>query len=68
MGDDITSMEAYTSYMDEHSTTYVVSNMGVANIPIMRNIFQISSFARIRIPEEIERDSFYRPEMFIFTR
>lgn len=28
-------MEAYTSYLDEHSATYVATNMGVADIPFL---------------------------------
>ena len=51
----------YTSYLDEQRATYMATNMGMADIPVLRERFQIPSSVKIRIPEDSERTSFYKP-------
>lgn len=64
--EDLASIRAYTFFLDEQSATYVASNMGVADIPRLREAFQIPPSVRIHIPEENKRASFYRPSEACF--
>lgn len=59
-------MEAYASYLNDQSATYVVSTMGVTDIPTLKDGFQIPSSVGIQISREADSASFFKPNEICF--
>lgn len=68
IGNDNTVVEAYASYLNNQSATYVASTMGVTDILTIWDKFQIPSSIRIIIPVEADRANFYKPGEVCFYK
>lgn len=64
---DAASVEAYTSYLDEQSATYVVINMGGGRRPILRDRYQIPPL-RLRSLKRVKDQAYTSPKRSVFMR